>query len=172
VRVFMTIMALAILLPNVARADDRTRFSGTFKYVGGAAEQDARKAAIDRSIDTLFFALRGIARSRLSAGTTIEPWVAFAFDPGHIRVRVPSSPEAIARDDGTPVDYVNDGERTRLTERLADGKLTQLFIAGEGRRLNEYGLSPDGTTLTLKVTITSPKLSAPVLYTLTYRRSA
>jgi hypothetical protein len=153
-----------------AKPDERTRFAGTFRYAGDAREEAARAKAIDRAIETLFFAIRGIARSRLSNGTKIDPSVTFAFDAGKIRSRIPSSPEVVSPENGTPVSYVADGERSTVTQRLVGSKLTQTFIADEGQRSNEWTLSADGTTLLLKVTVSSPKLSTPLVYVLTYRK--
>jgi hypothetical protein len=151
--------------------DERARFRGSFRFVGSSREQAARQAAIDRGVDSLFFMIRGIARSRLSAGTKIDPSVAFAFDGTNIHVRIPAATEAISPESGAAVDYVNAGERTRLSQRISAGRLMQLFVAGQGQRANEWVLLPDDRTLLLKVTVSSTKLSAPVIYTLTYQRS-
>jgi hypothetical protein len=39
-----------------------------------------------------------------------------------------------------------------------------------GRRINDYTLSPDGRTLTMQVTETSPQLSQTITYKQVYRR--
>jgi hypothetical protein len=158
--------------PPAAPVDDRVRFTATFRYAGDAREEAARRAAIDKAVDSLFFAIRGIARSRLSNGTKIDPSVSFAFPPGKILVRLPGSTDAISPDNGAAVDYVDDGEKSKLSQRLTAGRLAQLYAADDGRRVNEWSLSADGTTLQLRVTVSSPKLSAPVIYTLTYKKVA
>lgn len=161
---------VAVLSPRSALADDdRARFSTSFRYAGTPSEEAARRAAIDRGIDGLFFAFRGIARSRLSDGTKIDPWVNFSFDADKLRIRVPSS-TTVSPANGTFVDYVSGGDRTKLSQRLTGGKITQMFVAGEGQRVNEWMLSPDASRLWLKVTVSSPKLTRPVVYTLTYER--
>jgi hypothetical protein len=169
------VLLVASSRPRLAQADEaqdeRVRFAGTFLFGGDGAEEAARRAAIERTIDRLFFAIRGIARSRLSRGTTIEPWVAFAFRDGKIRVRVSSGTEATSPEQGTFADHVSSGERTRVSQKLAGGKLTQVFAADEGKRVNEWTLAPDGRTLALRVTVSSPKLSVPLVYTLTYKRA-
>jgi hypothetical protein len=163
--------ALADDEPATTRTDDdRARFSAAFRFAGSSSEEAARRAAIDRGIDSLFFAIRGIARSRLSAGTKIDPWVAFSFEADKIRVRAPSS-DAISPANGTAVDYGNGDDKSKLSQRISTGRIVQAFIAGEGRRVNEWVLSPDARTLSLKVTVSSPKLTRPVIYTLTYERT-
>jgi hypothetical protein len=164
------IVLAALLSPRVARADDdRARFGASFRYVGSSSEQAARRAAIDRGVETFFFAIRGIARSRLSEGTKIEPWVAFSFEADKIRVRNPSS-VAVSPANGAAVDHGSGGDKAKLSQRLANGTVTQMFVAGEGQRVNEWTLSPDSSALSLKVTVSSPKLSRSVVYTLTYER--
>jgi len=155
----------------VAAVDDRTRFAATFRYAGDEREAAARRAAIDRGISSLFFAIRGIARSRLSDGTKVDPSVSFAFDPGKIRVRIPNAPDAVSPDNGSPVEHGSGGDRSRLTQRLTPGKVTQAFVTSEGGRTNEWSLTPDGATLLLRVTVSSPKLSNPVIYVLTYKKA-
>jgi hypothetical protein len=150
--------------------DDRARFSASFRFAGSSGEEAARRAAIDRCIDSLFFAIRGIARSRLSDGTKIDPWVAFSFDAEKVSVRHASVTHTSPAN-GATVDYVSGSDRTKLSQRLSSGKITQVFIAGEGRRTNESLLSPDARTLVLTVTVASPKLTRPVVYTLTYERA-
>lgn len=162
--------ALADAEPAAAVPDDRARFTASFRFVGSTSEEDARRAAIDRGIDSLFFAIRGIARSRLSDGTKIDPWVAFSFDAEKIRVRLPSVTH-VSPANGAAVDYVSGSDHTKLTQLLSAGRVTQVFDAGEGRRMNEWLLSPDARMLKLKVTVSSPKLTRPVVYTLTYMRA-
>ena len=63
-----------------------------------------------------------------------------------------------------------DGEVIDLTTRWVDETLEQTFIAEDGQRKNVFALSPDGGTLEMQVTVTSPRLAAPLTYTLRYRR--
>lgn len=179
--IFAATALAAVSLPRPALAageaapvradDDRARFSAAFRFSGSSSEEAARRAAIDRAIDSLFFAIRGIARSRLSSGTKIDPWVAFSFDASNIRVRIPAATDAVSPENGAPVDYENDGERTKLSQRISTSKVTQTFVADQGQRVNEWLLSEDAKTLWLKVTVSSAKLSRPVVYTLTYERA-
>lgn len=166
------IASLALLVPRAAHADDaadRARFAASFRYVGSSNEQAARRAAIDRGIDSLFFAIRGIARSRLSEGTKIDPWVAFSFDADKIRVRLPGT-NAVSPADGTAIDFGSGKDRSKLSQRIVGRTVTQTFLAGEGQRVNEWTVFPGSNLLSLRVTVSSPKLTRPVVYTLTYER--
>jgi hypothetical protein len=63
------------------------------------------------------------------------------------------------------------GDFIDVTTRTEGSRLEQVFDASDGRRVNVYTLSPDGATLTLDVTVTSPKLSSPLTYRQVYRRA-
>ena len=52
----------------------------------------------------------------------------------------------------------------------AGPRLEQTFTSADGRRVNDYTLSPDGRTFTMRVTETSPQLSQTITYKQVYRR--
>lgn len=76
----------------------------------------------------------------------------------------------VSGDKGEPADYVYNGKRSTLTQVLAGDRMTQVFVSDDGKRQNEFTLSKDGQGLTLKVTLSATKLSAPVVYSLSYKR--
>lgn len=149
--------------------DPHAPFAGTFKWVGGPSEQAAWKAAIDKSTENLFFLIRGMARSKLASSFKIEPTMTFTFENGMIRAHStgldPLSPE-----NGAWVDYKPDGGKAKLSQKVTGPKLVQIIAADDGKRVNEWVAQPDGVTLKVLVTITSPQLSGPCIYTLTYKK--
>jgi hypothetical protein len=152
--------------------DVRSRFSGLYRYAGDAREQRMRVEAIDRSVDTIFFAFRGVARSKIEDRTRIMPWCKFEFQGGEIRSTVPGHRVAVSPETGAPVPYRVDDDAIVLSQRFEDDRVVQIFTADEGgTRKNEFTMSDDGRLLFVKATLSSPKLSVPVVYTLTYRRA-
>ena len=154
---------------DAASAEAHRRFTGRFVFRGDGREVAARAAAIDRTVDSLFFAIRPIARSRLTKSVPIDPWVEFSFPSGTIRMRLPSAPDVVSPEDGSPAYSMHDGDRVTTIQRLSGRTLTQSSSTVEGGRRNDWTLSDDDT-LSLRVTITSPKLSVPLVYSLTYKR--
>ena len=151
--------------------DLRARYAGSYRYAGSAAEQKMRAEAIDRSVETFFFVVRGMARARLTDRTRIMPTCKFEFGGGNIRSTVPGHAVAVSPENGAPAPYRVDDDAIVLSQRFEGQRLVQVFRADEGgTRTNEFTLSPDGTLLVMKATLSSPKLSIPVIYTLTYRR--
>jgi hypothetical protein len=151
--------------------DQRVRFTGTYRFAGNSQEEDAKRAAIDRAVKGMSVFIRSAARSRISATTQILGSYSFSFESGKIVVRPFSRPEMISGENGEPADYVYNGKRSRMTQRLVGDRIFQGFVSDDGRRENEFALSKDGQVLTLKVTLTSPRLSVPVVYGLSYRRA-
>lgn len=144
--------------------------SGRYHYVGDAGEQAARAEAIDRGIESLFFAIRPIARSRARDATAIAKTCAISVEGSLIRVRTFDRPDYVAPGDGTKARYVYAGDESTLIHRFQGSTLVEHFDQeGEGR-INEYSLSEDGQTLKVKVTLYSPQLTRPIVYGLTYRR--
>ncbi len=59
-----------------------------------------------------------------------------------------------------------------MSSEWDNGRLEQRFQAEDGRRVNLYSVSADGNTLTMNVTITSPRLPSPLTYKLVYNRAS
>lgn len=154
-----------------ATPGERARFAGTYRYAGTATEEEVRRAAIDRAVESTFFAIRSAARSRISATTQILASYTFSFEAGKIHVQPSARPEMVSSANGEPADYVYKGMRSRFTQQFAGGRLTQVFISESGKRENEFTLSQDGEVLTLKVTLSSPRLSKGVVYSLSYKKA-
>ncbi|MDQ2834831.1 MAG: hypothetical protein M3Y50_14060 [Acidobacteriota bacterium] len=157
---------------GTATPAERARFAGSYRYAGSAEEEEGRRAAIDRAVKSTFFAIRSAARSRISATTQILPSYSFSFEAGKIRVQASSRPEMVSPENGEPADYAFKGMRSKFTQRFAGGRLTQVFVSESGTRENEFTLSEDGKVLTLKVTLTSPRLPKGVVYSLSYKKSS
>jgi hypothetical protein len=149
----------------------RGHFTGLYRYAGDAREQQMRVDAIDRSVASIFFAARGIARSKIEDRTRIMPTCKFEFADGQIRSTVPGHAVAVSPETGAPAPYRVDDDAIVLTQRFEGSRIVQIFRADEGgTRRNEFSLSADEKLLFVKATLSSPKLSTPVVYTLTYRR--
>lgn len=153
-----------------ASTDQRSRFAGSWRYAGSGQQEDARRAAIEHAVEGMSAFTRPIARNRITASTQILGTYSFSFEPGKIVVRPQSRPEMVSGDKGEPADYVYNGKRSTLTQVLAGDRMTQVFVSDDGKRQNEFTLSKDGQGLTLKVTLSATKLSAPVVYSLSYKR--
>src|SRR6201987_4326367 len=129
---------------TAASADQRARFTGTYRYAGSAREEEVRSKAIDHAVEGLSFITRSAARSRVSAKTQIRGSYSSSFEPGKICVRPQSRPEMISGDKGEPADYVYNGKRSTLPQVFEGDRITQIFVSDDGKGENEFTLSQDG----------------------------
>lgn len=158
---------------ETTEATDATHaaFTGTFQFAGGEKEKQGIEAGIDHAIDGMFFAIKGIARSKLRSATALMPTFSFAFRDHKVESRSPGNPTIVSPENGDAISYkAADGNTYRTTQRWVGTKLVQEFVGDDGSRRNEYTLDAEGKTLTMDVTLVSPKLSHRLKYRLTYQK--
>jgi hypothetical protein len=162
------LLALLACVAFAAHADSAA-LQGT--YVNEQQNAKAIESAIETTVARMNFIKRPIARSRLkktnSAHRRVEiqigsDQISVAFD-GNKPVQMPANGSTIrwTREDGETFD-VNaawDGDR-----------LVQTFKAEDGARANAFSVGADGR-LQMVVTLTSPQLDQPLVYTLTFARA-
>jgi hypothetical protein len=143
---------------------------GTF-VLDRAASADVN-AAIDRAVAPLNVVVRQIARPRLRR--TNQPYgrVVLDWSPAEVSITTDARAPIRTAPAGTPVRWrrPEDGEWLNVSTVWQGATLRQTFAAEDGQRVNDYTLSPDGRTLTLNVTVTSPRLPRPLTYRLVYGR--
>jgi len=144
---------------------------GTYRFAGGAAERRALHAAIDRVVDQMSFVIRGMARSAIRDNVRPEAQVAITpVDPTHLRVTLgdwtspPMSTDGAIRTVRGP-----DGNSTRFSVRLHDGRLYTRAVTSRGTRENWITVA-DGQ-LRMQSRIHAEQLPAPISYALTFRRA-
>lgn len=149
----------------------RRRYTGEYLFAGGAAERSGVPAAVERSVDGMFFIARGIAYDRLLKSSEI--CASYRFDLGGEKTSVAGSCRTpdVSPADGREVDHrTKQGEESKLSQRFVGETLVQEFRGDEGARRVVWTLLPDGATLRAQVVISSKHLPRPVDYTLTYHR--
>jgi hypothetical protein len=165
------VVALVPPPPPPPPPDPRVAFTGTFDFAGGARERAALDAALEHTVQGLFFAIRPIARPRLHALNPAYPSVTIRFVNGNIEMNLPGAPFFRSPESGVAVAWTaENGNPAHLSQRFDGARIVQNIVASNGSRRNTYTLSPDGHTLTMNVYITAGQLPGPLVYTLTYRR--
>jgi hypothetical protein len=176
-----TLAALALLASFSLRAhadapsveELEKRFTGDYRFVGGEAEKKTVPAAVEHSVDGMFFISRGIAYDRLIRVCEVCSSYRLSFTSGVVDVRSPCQLADQSPDDGRAVDHTTkDGDTSKLSQRFVDGTLQQDFVGEGGSRRVVWTLLPDGEGLRVHITITSKHLPNPVDYTLSYRRAS
>lgn len=165
-----SILLFCLSLFVAAQTQRVTTFDGTYKL--DDAQSDNIDTAIDQGVNGLNFLVRHFARSRLKKLNPAYRTVSIASLAREISITVDGQPALKIPTDGSPVVWTSPvGGKTNIKLRFESGHLLQQFDSSDGHRVNDYTLSPDGRVLTMQVTETSSRLSAPIKYKQVYRRT-
>ena len=164
-RLLLTLTGVVV----VAAYADNPSLQGTF--VNEQQSAATIETAIEVAVARMNFIKRPIARSRLKktneAHRRVEigigqDQISVAFD-GHKPVQMPA--------DGHTIRWTReDGETFDVNAAWDGDRLVQTFKAEDGTRANAFSVGPDGR-LNMLVTLTSPQLEQPLVYTLTFSRA-
>ena len=159
----------SFLSSSTLAAAQESSLDGT--YILDETDSANINEVIEDAVGKLNFVTRDIARGRLKRLNPAYRQIAISSSPNEISVTVDNQPPLRTPANGAPVAWIGpDGGKVNASMQLADGRLTQTFTSADGRRVNDYNLSRDGRTLTMRVTETSPRLSQPITYKEVYRR--
>ncbi len=147
-------------------------FQGVFTYVAG--QSDDVPAAIERCVSNVNFIIRPIARGRLKKTNQPYQRLTIVQPAGHFSIMTDARPAIVTPAGGAAIQWKRpeDGEMLNVSTAMTGSKLVQTFAAEDGKRVNEYTLSPDGQTLTMVATVSSGRLPKPLVYKLTYHRAS
>ncbi|HYE57640.1 MAG TPA: hypothetical protein VD948_04005 [Rhodothermales bacterium] len=159
-----------VALTSAAASAQPTGLRGTF-VLNRSASADVN-AAVERAVAPLNVVVRQIARPRLRR--TNQPYGRIVLDWSPTEVSITTDARAAIRTSpvGTAIRWrrPEDGEWLNVSTVWQGDRLQQTFAAEDGQRVNLYTLGPDGRTLTLDVTVTSPRLARPLTYRLVYAK--
>ena len=152
----LVLLCSAIFLgSSTPAAAQKSGLDGT--YILDETDSDNMNEVIEDAVGKLNFLTRDIARGRLKKLNPAYRQVAITSSPNEISVTVDNQPPLRTPAKGAPVAWVGpDGGKVNASMQLAGRRLAQTFTSADGRRVNDYTLSPDGRTLTMQVTETSP----------------
>ena len=158
--------------PVAAKAALEHRFAGTYLYAGGDAERRAVTAAVERAIAGLSFLAKPVARQTLRQRAEIRDDYMLLFDGlGDLEVSSKGFPVEFGPLGGQPFALETKyGDQTQITQAFVDGVLVQQAKTDDGSGRTEFRLQDDGATLIVHRVMESSQLTAPVDFTLTYRR--
>lgn len=170
-------VCLAMILPQAPRAAAATaqapvdRLAGTFRFAGGRAQRDAVADAIERAVQTLMPMVHGLARRRLTAVNTIPTSIRMSMEGDDLVVVYGDQKPQRAPLDGSVQSWENrEGTKVKLKHELRGSTVVQTIWGGGGRRVMVWSLDDPGQRLSVRSTMTSPQLSVPIEYRLTFER--
>jgi hypothetical protein len=178
-RILPLLAVMAGLVPAALTAQASSTLRGTWTI--NQQQSDDINAKINTAVSRMNVVVRQIARPRLRSTNTAYPRLVLTHDQATVRVDMSGRPSVSSPANGTPVLWQREtgaactqvkGDCVRVTHEWNSGNLSQTFQAEDGRRVNVFSVSPDGNTLTMNVTITSPRLPQPLTYKLVYNRAS
>jgi hypothetical protein len=142
-------------------------------YVLDAPAGDDVLRAIDDVVEDMGGLRRPLARLRLRELNQPPQRIDVASTESEVSITTDGKDVIRTPVDGKPVQWTRaDGEQFTIRTTWDGRTLKRIFTAEDGERANTYDFSPDGATLTMSVTLTSPQLPKPLTYTLVYRRAS
>ena len=171
-RSYLLVVAL-LLVPAVANAADIP--SGTTKFAAVASEKAMTakiKQGIEAAVEDMSFITRPIARSRLKNSNEAFTTMTFKHVGHKLSIQHGDRKPVVSKDDGSRTKWTReDGETFVVTQKVSPNKIVQVFYAEDGTKTLTYNFSDGFSKLTVHVTLESPKLAAPMKYTLTYKKA-
>lgn len=173
------VLVLAAGLPGEAPAQQTSQLRGT--WVLNREASDDVPARIVQATRGMNAVVGPIARRRLRATNTPYPRIVVNYDAQNVRVEMQDRPTATSPANGQPVLWHRNTGQTctrvsedcvQLTAEWEGGRLVQTFRPEDGERQNVYTVSQDGSTLTMAVTIRSPRLPRDLTYNLVFNRAS
>lgn len=162
-------LALLALVSTAARA--QTHLNGTWTL--NRERSDDVRAAVENAIRGMNFVARPIARGRLRKANVAYERLVIGNAGDSVNVTYDVRAPVITPANGATVLWRReDGDEFDVNTRWEGGRLEQSFRAPGGHRVNVYSVSADGRTLTMDVTLTSPRLAAPLRYKLVFDRAS
>ncbi|MFW5926125.1 MAG: hypothetical protein ACOCV4_08150 [Myxococcota bacterium] len=169
----------ALVLMLAASAQGRQPEGTTEEELGGKyrlaiAPAEAKKRIeqrIDDGTDDMPGLRRRIGRKRLREKNPVVHRLHIAFPDDRVAVAMDED-RYVTPGDGKLVEVrLSDGEVVRVAQKVVGTKLMQRFIGDDGQRTDVFTLSEEGDRLTMRVTLTSDRLSQPIRYAIPYRRA-
>jgi hypothetical protein len=168
----LTLICSATLLnSSTLSAAQRPSLDGT--YILDQTESDNINEVIEDAAGKLNFLTRDIARKRLKKLNPAYRHIAISSPSNEISVTMDNQRPLRTPANGTSIAWIAPGGgKVNASMHLVGHRLAQTFTSADGRRVNNCTLGPDGETLTVHVTETSPQLSETITYRQVYRRDS
>jgi hypothetical protein len=168
VAALLTLAAL-VHVPGRDASAQPPELQGT--YALDRAASDNIDEVIEHVVKDMNFVRKPLARKRLKATTLPSEHLQISYAGADVTIVTDGGSSVRTPADGKPVEWTrDDGEKVLVTTTHEARTLTRVFRAEDGQRSNAYTVSPDRSTLTMSIVLTSPQLPEPVAYKLVYKR--
>jgi hypothetical protein len=165
-QLFVVLLLFAGHFAHAQTADAWENFTG--KWLPDANAAQAVADGVDRSLKSMNAVTRAIARRQLIAGFA-PTWVRMERQNEFFTIEFADKPPRQMPISGAGI--VLDKQTFSLQLEDEGKALRQTAVRSDGTRVNLFRVGKDGSTLTMEATITSPRLTVPVQFTIEFSRA-
>lgn len=163
-------MTIACLTCTYAHSQEQSGLTGSWQL--NDAMSDNIDIAIDRSVDSMNFFTKKIAKRRLSQTNTPHQKITISSDETSIQISYGDTIVKAPRD-GTFIQWQrNDGAIYSVSHKYDNNNLVAIFKNSEGEKLIVFDTTRQPNQLFQRVVVTSDKLPKQLEYQLVYERQA
>ena len=164
------LLTIFVLLPGLLFAVPKEKM--TFKATKGhSANEKVIAKGIQGAIEDMSFITRPIAKAKLEKSNIAFKKVTFEFPGNKISIQHDDRKPVVSPADGSKTKWTReDGEVFTVSQKMSDDSITQIFYADEGVKTLTYKFNSDFNKMTMHVKLDSPKLGAPLKYTIAYAK--
>ncbi|MBT8468804.1 MAG: hypothetical protein KJN97_08645 [Deltaproteobacteria bacterium] len=167
---FLFVLVIAGGVASSAAQAQYGLLNGRWKLASSSAETAERRAAIETATRDLPSFMQSRARERLEERTTPPKKVRIVVAGDHIELT--GRGQTVFLEVGGPaVPVESEGRRGSARATRQNGNLVITMEGDNGVRTTTYRPSEDAQRLVLDVQFTAQRLSTPVRYRVTYKRS-
>ena len=144
--------------------------SGTYTLTDSPAQvAQFKEEAVSKTLNSMNFALRAIAGSRVESAVTACAGYNIVVEGGTMKVKCDAKPWVTINLDGTPSSYTNDqGVSYVVTASQSGDKVTATFAGDDASQTTIYNFAGGG--LAVHKTINSEYFGEPLRWTNSYRK--
>lgn len=136
-----------------------------------AQNQKIIDAGIEQAIEEMSFITRPIAKRKLENTNRASKQIAVKKSGKELTVRHDDRAAVQSEPNGKEFTWTReDGEKFRVSQSETDDEVTQVYRSDDGTKTMVYRFSGDLSKMTLDVKVESPKLAAPLAYSIEYAR--
>jgi hypothetical protein len=167
---FLFVLVIAGGVASPAARAEYSLLNGRWKLASSSTETAQRRAAIETATQELPSFMQSRARERLDERTSPPKKIRIAVAGD--RIELTGRGQTIYLQVGGPAVAVeSEGRRGSARATLQNGNLVITMEGDNGVRTTTYRPSDDAQRLVLDVQFTAQRLSTPVRYRVTYKRS-
>ena len=145
---------------------------GSMEFKAGESDSKNKKIiknGIEKAIEDMSFITRPIARGRLEDSNIPFSKLLFKFTPTKATVQHDKRNPVIAPVNGKAITWTRkDGDKFKVTQIVKPQLIIQTFFSEDGKKSIKYKFTQDYKKVAVTIKLTSPKLTAPLKYTLHY----